>query len=751
LQWFGPQLLAGSQRYAYPAEVRPRPTEWFALAGNSVRGEKPISGGFSLFRLCSFLMALVFCMGGSLALAQPADTAAAPDPFLWLEDVNGARAMDWVKSQNAKTLGVLQRDPRFAGFYASALAIAQAKDRIPQPQLHNGRVYNFWQDEDHVRGIWRWTTLADYRNPAPAWKTSLDLDALAAAEQKNWVWKGADCDSPSGERCMISLSEGGEDASTVREFDLRTEQFVADGFTLPHGKQNAAWVDDDTLLVSREWAPGDLTASGYPFIVKTLKRGQPLAAAVEVFRGSKSDVSVDPAELHDGQGHRAIFVTRGVSFFESETRLVTPGGLRKLDIPLKSSLGALVAGRLLIQLNAPWHENGMDFEAGSLASVELAAADADAQHLVPTLVYAPGPRETLDSVGATRDTLLVTTYENVKGRAFLYAPGAKGSWSRRRLDLPDNSTIAIASTDERATDALLSVTSFLTPTTLWNVDAATATVSVVKSLEPKFDASREVVEQHEATSKDGTQIPYFIVRPKSLTFDGSNPTILYAYGGFADSVTPAYSGTIGKLWLERGGVYVVANIRGGGEFGPAWHEAGLKTHRQRIYDDFAAVAQDLIATKVTSPRRLGIQGGSNGGLLMGVEFTEHPDLWNAVDMQVPLLDMLRFEKIEAGASWVGEYGSVSNPDERAFLASISPYNNLKPGVTYPEPFIWTTTKDDRVGPEHARKFAAKLAAMGIPYLFYEVTEGGHGSGANLKETAFTRALEITYFTQMLMK
>lgn len=467
-----------------------------------------------MYRMVSLLIALVFCAGGSLAFAQAADTSAAPDPFLWLEDVNGARAMDWVKSQNAKTLAVLQRDPRFAGFYADALAIAQAKDRIPAPQLLNGRVYNFWQDADHVRGIWRWTTLADYRNPAPAWKTSLDLDALAATEHKNWVWKGADCDSPSGERCMIALSEGGEDASTAREFDLRTEQFVADGFSLPHGKQNAAWVDDDTLLVSREWAPGDLTASGYPFIVKTLKRGQPLAAAVEVFRGTKSDVSVDPAELHDGQGHRAIFVTRGVSFFESETRLITPGGLRKLDVPLKSSLAALVAGRLLIQLNAPWRENGMDFAQGSLVSVELAAAAADSQRLVPTVVYAPGPRETLDAAGATRDGLVVTTYENVKGRAFVYTPGPNESWSRRRLDLPDNSTIALASTDERATDALLNVTSFLTPTTLWNVNAATGAVSIVKSLEPKFDASREIVEQHEATSKDGTQIPLFYRSPE---------------------------------------------------------------------------------------------------------------------------------------------------------------------------------------------------------------------------------------------
>ncbi len=344
----------------------------------------------------------------------------------------------------------------------------------------------------------------------------------------------------------------------------------------------------------------------------------------------------------------------------------------------------------------------------------------------------------------------MTTYENVRGRAWIYAPVAGGDWTKQRLDLPDNSTVAVNDTDQQGDGAYLTTTGFLTPPSLWQLDVATGDLRVVKESPARFDASKDVVEQREATSKDGTQIPYFIVHPKNMRLDGSNPTILYAYGGFEVSETPNYSGILGKLWLERGGVYVLANIRGGGEFGPAWHNAGLTIHRQRIYDDFAAVAKSLIATKVTSPRRLGIQGGSNGGLLMGVEFTQHPELWHAVDIQVPLLDMLRFEQIEAGESWTGEYGSVSNPQQRAFLASISPYNNLKPGVHYPEPFIWTTTKDDRVGPQHARKFAAKLAAMNDPYLFYEVTEGGHGSGANLQERAFTSALEMTYFIRKLM-
>ncbi len=675
--------------------------------------------------------------------------AASVDPYLWLEDVNGARAMDWVKARNATTLNVLEGDPRYAGLYADALRISTAKDRIPAPTSLAGDVYNFWQDTDHVRGIWRKTTPADYAAPAPAWTTVLDLDALAKSENANWVWHGADCREPAEDRCLLSLSDGGEDASTVREFDLKRHAFVADGFTLPRGKQETAWEDNDTLLVAREWNAGDVTTSGYPYIIKELRRGRPASAAVEVFRGEKTDVGVGLTRLTDGNGNRAVMLTRHLSFFENEYHLRTAAGWKKVNVPLKAQNEALIAGRLLFRLNDDWNVNGATFTQGSLVAFDLAALSADPEHPAPALVYAPGPRETLEAVAATHSRLIVVTYENVKGRAFVYAPQAGGLWSKRQLELPDNASISVADTALRNDDAFLNVTSYLTPPTLYALHAATQTLAVEKTSPARFDASNDVVEQYEATSKDGTRVPYFIVHPKELALDGSNPTLLYAYGGFEVSLTPSYSGLIGKLWLERHGVYVVANIRGGGEFGPAWHDAGLKTHRQLIYDDFRAVADDLIARKITSPRRLGIEGGSNGGLLMGVEFTQHPELWHAVDIQVPLLDMLRYEQIAAGASWVGEYGSVSNADERTFLASISPYNNIKPGVHYPTPLIWTTTKDDRVGPQHARKFAAKLSALGIPNYFYEVIEGGHGAGANLRERAHTTALEMVYFIRAL--
>ena len=686
----------------------------------------------------------------SAAAASGADSGAArEDPFVWLERVDGERAMAWVRAEDAKTAAVLEEDARYSGLFEEALEIAEAKDRIPEPRLIGGRILNRWQDADHVRGIWRRTSLADYQKSAPSWTTILDLDALAAAEKANWFWSGADCEERAERRCMIGLSDGGEDAVTLREFDLRSARFVGGGFSLPRGKQDAAWQDADTLLVAREWSPGELTRSGYPFVVKRIKRGQPLSAAVEVFRGTASDVGVSPSAFNDGAGHRALVIRRSVSFFEAEYQLVRSNGTSKLALPSKADIVALVAGRLIINLREDWTTDAGTFPQGSLVSIDLAATVAAPERLRPTLIYAPGPREAFQQAAATRGHLLVSVLDNVKGRAYVYKPESAGKWSRHRIALPDNVSIHIVDADLHSDRAFLSVTGFLTPTSLWLANVATGALATVKTLPPRFDASHHVVEQFEAMSSDGTRIPYFVVHRIDMKLDGGTPTILTAYGGFLVSETPYYAPQTGKLWLERGGALVLANIRGGGEFGPAWHDAGLKTHRQRIFDDFTAVARDLIAKGITSPSHLGIQGGSNGGLLMGVQFIQHPELWGAVDMQVPLLDMLGYEHIAAGSSWVGEYGSVSNPEERAFLASISPYDNLKPGVPYPEALIWTTTKDDRVGPQHARKFAARLAAMGVPYLFYEVVQGGHGSGATLAERAAMTAREFTYFWRKL--
>ena len=706
-------------------------------------------------RLSLRLPVLLFAslVAASSLAAQRSKPDTTTDPFRWLEDVNGERAMAWVRAENAKTAAVLEKDPRFAAMYRDALTAAEASDRIPYPTFIGGQLYNFWQDSAHVRGLWRRTSLANYRTDTVRWTTVLDLDSLARAENANWVWHGADCALPAERRCLISLSDGGEDAVTVREFDVNARSFVSNGFSLPRGKQRLTWVGQDTILIAREWTPGELTSSGYPFIVKRLGRGQPLSNAVEIYRGAARDggYGVTPETFEDAAGDRVIVISRPLSTFEAEQYLVLPTGVAKLALPLKSSIEAMVGGKVIALLRQDWTAGGKRFPAGSLVSINSARMKADPGNLAATFVFEPGPREAFDGVTATSDQLLVSTYQNVNGRVIAFTPTSAGTWTRQPLKLPDNMTTGLVSANRIGTESFIAVTGFLRPSSLWIADAGDGSLDLLKTLPAKFDASGEVVEQLQATSKDGTKVPYFVVHPKTMARDVPNPTILYAYGGFNAAMTPNYSPTLGKLWLERGGVYVLANIRGGGEFGPAWHEAGLKTHRQVIYDDFAAVARDLIARKITDSRHLGIQGGSNGGLLMGVQFTQHPELWHAVDIQVPLLDMLRFEQIQAGASWVGEYGRVSNADERAFLASISPYHNIKRGVSYPEPFIWTTTKDDRVGPQHARKFAAKLSSMGIPYLFYEVTEGGHGSGANLKESARTTALEFTYFAQRLMR
>ena len=703
--------------------------------------------------------ALVVLLAAGAAAAQTAPAPAAAsspsaadaDPYLWLEKVDSPEAMSWVRAENQKSLSVLEADPRFPAFDEQALAIAQSNDRIPFGHQIDGKVWNFWQDAQHVRGVWRMSTPADYdAGGAPAWKTVLDLDKVAATEHANWVWQGAQCEARHENMCLVSLSDGGEDAATVREFDLRKGRFVGGGFVLPRSKQSAVWESPDSLVVAREWKPGELTASGYAYVVKRLRRGQPLSAATEIFRGQPSDVQVNESTLDDAKGHHALLIQRGVTFFESETYLMTPRGLRKLDLPRKANVVELFDGQLIVKLDEDWAAAGAQFTQGMLVAVDLAQATASPDALRPTIVFAPTARQAVEQVSGTKTGLVVTTLDNVRGRATVFTRSRDGAWTPTPVALPDNTAVDISDTSMHTATAYLTLAGFLQPQSQWRVDGAQAQAKQLRSLPAQFDASREDVEQFEATSTDGTKIPYFIVHPKGMALDGTHPTILYAYGGFAVSRTPSYIGTMGKLWLEHGGVYVLANIRGGGEFGPAWHDAGLKTKRQIIYDDFAAVAHDLVDRKVTSTRRLGIMGGSNGGLLMGVEMTEHPDLWNAVDIQVPLLDMLRFEQIAAGASWVGEYGSVANPDERAFLARISPYANLHRDVKYPKALVWTTTKDDRVGPQHARKFAARLSEYGIPYYYYEVIEGGHGAGANLKERAHTSAVEYTYFSRQLM-
>ncbi|MEQ7155017.1 prolyl oligopeptidase family serine peptidase [Brevundimonas aurifodinae] len=698
----------------------------------------------------------------SAALAQtvpsaPTDvafaTTDASDPYLWLEEVEGERALAWVEEQNTRSLGVLQGDPRYAGLHDSALAILEARDRIPGPSFtHAGMIDNFWQDGTNIRGVWRRTTLDSYRTDAPEWETILDIDSLARAEGKNWVYRGSNCLPPDERLCLISLSDGGKDAITVREFDSVARTFVDGGFELPESKGGVTWVDQDTLLIARDFGEGSLTTSGYPMIVKRLRRGQTIDQAETIFTGQPTDVSVGASALRDADGVvQAVLINRGVNFYESETHVLNPDGTTtQLRLPAKSDINALVQGQLVVSLKEDWTApSGQAFKTGDVIAWTLSDWLAD-----PTaraqLVIRPGEREAIEGINATRNSLVVALFENVRGNVYVYRPNPSGEWARTRLDLPENVTVGVGSASEQDDRVFVSAAGYLTPSTLYLADAATGDLAQVKSLPPKFDAEGLEVQQFEARSADGTMIPYFVVHRADAPMDGSNPTMLYGYGGFEVSQLPGYSAPMGKLWLERGGTYVVANTRGGGEFGPRWHEAALQENRQRAHEDFQAVAADLIARGITSQRRLGIMGGSQGGLFMGAMLTQRPDLINAAIIQVPLFDMLRFHRLLAGASWIAEYGNPDIPEERAWIQAYSPYQNLRADQPYPEVFIHTSTKDDRVHPGHARKAAARMQELGYPVLFYENTDGGHGAAANLRETARRLALEYTYLTRRLM-
>jgi prolyl oligopeptidase len=688
-------------------------------------------------------------LGTPAAGAGTGSTSAAsePDPYLWLEEVEGERALAWARAQNQRSLAELQADPRFARFEADARRILEARDRIADPVLFGGTVYNYWQDDRHVRGLLRRSDWASYASGAAKWEPVLDIDALSAHDGKTWVTGLPDCLPPEYQRCLVVLSEGGKDAVIVREFDTVSRQFVEDGFTLAEAKHSVEWLDRDTLLIGTDWGPDSLTASGYPYIIKRWRRGEPLSAAREIFRGTREDVGVSPERYRDRDGTVAVVLVRNETFFESSAQLVDGDRLVPLPLPRRSQIESLWSGQLVVSLQEDWVVGDQTLPSGSVVSFALEPFRRTGTLDVKQL-YQPGPRAAFQAFRGGRSVAYVLASENVTTRAYRYVFN-DGQWRQLgALELPLRSQVTLGHVTPDDDRAFVYAEGFTTPRSLY-VAQADGTLTKLAETPPKFDASRLVVDQFEAVSKDGTKVPYFIVRPRDLKIDGTAPTLLYGYGGFQISMTPTYSGTLGRLWLEGGGVYVLANIRGGGEFGPAWHQAGLKTHRQRIFDDFAAVAEDLIARRITSPRRLGIMGGSNGGLLMGVELTQRPELWNAVVIQVPLLDMLRYDQMLAGASWVDEYGSPNVPEERAFLQRISPYSNLKPGTKYPPPFFVTSTKDDRVHPGHARKMAAKMADMGLPFYYYENIDGGHAAATDQRERAKRIALEFTYLSRRL--
>jgi len=684
-----------------------------------------------------------FC---AMAQAPKMQTPTSDDPYLWLEDVEADKSLDWVRARNAVSEDQLAKAPGFEALRSDLLSILDSNARIPYVGKMGEFYYNFWRDKTNPQGVWRRTTLAEYRKDAPKWDVLLDIDALGKAEGTNWVWGGAECLRPEYDRCLINLSRGGADATVTREFDVSDRAFVKGGFERPEAKGDLGWIDIDTVYVGTDFGAGSMTSSGYARIAKEWKRGTPMAEAKLVYEGRDEDIAV--AAFHDSTpGYERDFVYRGLTFYTNELFLRgKDGSLTKLDLPDGTQKG-VVREWLTVELRQPWTIGGKDHAAGTLLAIKLDEFMAGKRDF--DVMFAPSANTSLASSGATRDYFFINVLEDVKNRIYVLKPGADG-WARRPLvGAPEFGTVGISAVDsDESNDYFMTVTDYLTPTSLLMGTMGKAP-GKLKQLPAFFDAAPYEIKQHFATSKDGTKVPYFMVSRKDLAISGDNPTLLYGYGGFEVSLTPSYSAGVGRSWLADGGVYVVANIRGGGEYGPRWHQAALKANRNKAYEDFAAVAEDLIARKVTQPRRLGIQGGSNGGLLTGNMMVMYPQLFGAVVSQVPLLDMQRYHKLLAGASWMAEYGDPDKPEEWAFLRKYSPYHNLSKDVDYPPVLFTTSTRDDRVHPGHARKMTARMLEQGHDVTYYENIEGGHGGAANNAQSAYMSALAYTFLKQKL--
>ncbi|OLT48587.1 prolyl oligopeptidase [Saccharomonospora sp. CUA-673] len=673
------------------------------------------------------------------------ENPAADDPHLWLEDVTGDDALEWVHARNAETTATYTERPRFLALRDEIREALDADDRIPYVRRRGEYLYNFWRDAQHPRGLWRRTTLAEYRTATPDWDVLIDVDALAEAEDENWVWQGAAVLRPELDRCLVELSRGGADATVVREFDLRRREFVADGFGLPEAKSSVSWIDADHIYVGTDTGEGSLTDSGYPRVVQRWRRGTPLAEAETVFEGKPDDVSV--RAFHDPtEGWERDFVRRNIEFYRSELYLLSGGRLTRVDVP-DDAVASVHREWLLVRTRTPWGEH----PAGALLAArfdEFMAGDR-----TMTVLFEPDAHTSLDYYAWTRHHLILGTLHDVKTRLRVLTPDGD-TWRDEPLaGLPDVGTVDLVDTEPDADDEfLLEVTGFTQPSSLVRgiVDAAGGGErEPLKQAPARFDADGLTTEQHFAVSADGTRIPYFVVRRAGAE---PGPTLLGGYGGFEVSQTPYYSAVIGRAWLARGGTYVLANIRGGGEYGPDWHNQAIKEHRHRVYEDFAAVARDLSERDITTPARLGIQGGSNGGLLMGVMLTRYPELFGAIVCQVPLLDMRRYHLLLAGASWMAEYGDPDDPEQWSYIGAYSPYHHVRSGQPYPPLLMLTSTRDDRVHPGHARKMVARLLAEGYSpddVRYYENVEGGHGGAADNAQLAFKSALAYEFLWERL--
>jgi len=665
--------------------------------------------------------------------------------YQWLEQVQDKNALAWVSQNNEAAFSQLKNNPVYDESFATNLALLNSTDRIAYGTQRGDYLYNFWTDKDHQRGIYRRTTLAEYQKDNPQWETILDVDALAKKDGQSWVYKGIDCLYPDYNRCLVSLSPGGSDAAVVKEFDISKKDFVEGGFELPEAKSSISWIDKDTVFVGTDFGPGSMTDSGYPAVVKIWQRGTPLGSAKTLYQSAASSVAAGGYVLQDGDNKLNV-IYDATTFYTSKQFVLVDGVKTQLPIPKDADIKAFLNGELFIQLKSDWRLNNTTYSQGSV--IYAAIDDVISNQASYQTLLSSSDSLSISSVRTTKTALLVSVLDNVKSKVLRFT-NQQGQWQSTQVNIDDTGNVNVLNTNETSDDFFLNYTSFLSPNSLYKVDGKSGKLTLLKSQKSQFDSQNLVTKQYWATSKDGTQIPYFAVMKKGLELNGKNPTLLYGYGGFEVSLKPHYSSILGNNWLEKGGVYILSNIRGGGEFGPRWHQAALKTNRHKAYEDFEAIAQDLIDRKITSPKHLGIQGGSNGGLLMGAAFTRRPDLYNAVVCQVPLLDMKRYTKLLAGASWAAEYGDPDQPAMWDYIKTYSPFHNVEAGKTYPKVFFTTSTKDDRVHPGHARKMVAKMQDLGHEVYYYENMEGGHAGAADNSQRANMYALIYSYLWQQL--
>ncbi|MBV1776938.1 prolyl oligopeptidase family serine peptidase [Burkholderiaceae bacterium DAT-1] len=702
-------------------------------------------------RLCR-KFALISALFSSLAVMS-VPVPSAKDPYRWLEDVDDARSMNWVKRENAITAKRLGSKAEYAGLYKDAMAALTSDSRIPGISQHGQYVYNLWQDQAHPRGIFRRTTLDEYRKTEPAWETLLDIDALSKAEGKKWAFGGAHFAEDDLSRCLIELAPGGGDAAEIREFDVDQRSFVEGGFRIAEAKTRLSWRDKNTLLVSTDVGKDSLTTSGYPRIVKVWQRGTPLAQAQTLYTGAVESVSAYASHIDMPDYAPIELITEEHDYWHVDYTQLVEGKLHKLDLPGSVRMAGAYAGKLVLWLREDWQFKGKTWPAGAVLLADPASLRGGEGE--PELVVAQSAHLIVEDVRATAKGLLISALDDVKGRFYRYTPSASG-WQATQIAFPDMGALTIADVDERTGDALVEFQTFLTPPTLYRVSASSTTPEQLKAQAPTFDGSQFEVQQQWTTSADGTRVPYFLVGKKGMQLNGKQPVWMFSYGGFENSLRPSYSGSYedmhgayGKLWLERGGVFVLANIRGGGEFGPGWHLSAIKQHHVKSFEDFEAVAADLVRRGITSPRHIGIEGRSNGGLLVTATMMRHPELYGAVVCGNPLIDMQRYSHLLAGASWIGEYGDPDKAEDWAYISQYSPYQKVKAGLKLPPVMFYSTTRDDRVHPGHARKMAAKMKAAGYPVEYFENIEGGHHGPVVTEQLATRVARTFTFLWQTI--